>query len=79
LGITLARTFVSLYIGHEPKARVVTLKLLNYKHLLIERKTLIFKKNQINFVKNQKKIYVSYFLSHLSKLIFSILFEENIK
>ncbi len=45
---------------HRKKFRNQILKLLNYKHLLIEKKTLILKKNQINFVKNQKKIYVFY-------------------
>ncbi len=36
------------------------LKFLNYKHLLIEKRPLIFKNNQINFIKNQKRIYVYY-------------------
>jgi len=44
---------------HRKKNLNQNLKLLNYKDLLI-KKTLILKKNQINFVKNQKKIYVSY-------------------
>ncbi len=45
---------------HRNKFRNQNLKFLSYKDLLTEKKTLIFKNNQINFVKNQKKIYVSY-------------------
>jgi hypothetical protein len=43
---------------HSKKFRNQILKLLNYKDLFTEKKTLILKNNQINFVKNQKKIYV---------------------
>ncbi len=35
-------------------------KLLNYKDLLTKKKPLILKNNEVNFVKNQKKIFVSY-------------------
>jgi hypothetical protein len=49
------------------------LKLLNYKNLLTE-KNLNIENNQINFVKNQKKIYVSYLCVIFPKLKFSTLF-----
>jgi hypothetical protein len=42
------------------KIKNQNLNILNYKDSLIEKKTLILKSNQIKFVKNQKKIYVSY-------------------
>jgi hypothetical protein len=45
---------------HKKKFRDQILKLLNYKGLLIDKKTLILKTNQINFVKNQKKRCVFY-------------------
>jgi hypothetical protein len=40
---------------HRKKTTYQIFKLLNYKDLLTEKKVLILKKNQINFVKNQKK------------------------
>ncbi len=45
---------------HRKKIRNQIFKFLYYKDLLIEKKNLILKKNQIKFIKNQKKIYVSH-------------------
>jgi len=45
---------------HRKKILNQILKLLNYKYLLTEKKTLTFKNNQINFVKNQKIKFVFY-------------------
>ncbi len=54
---------------HRKKNLGQILKLLNYKYLLNEKKTLIFKKNQINFVKTKRKDCLLH-LCDLSKLIF---------
>jgi hypothetical protein len=61
------------------KIRNQILKLLNYKYSLTKTINFNFFINQINFVKNQKRRYVSYLLCDLFKLIFSILFEEDIE
>jgi hypothetical protein len=44
------------------KNRNQNFKLFNYKYLLTKKKTFIKKKNQINFVKNQKQRYVLTFV-----------------
>jgi hypothetical protein len=62
---------------HRKKLKFI-LKLLNYKDLLIEKKTLILKNNQINFVKTRRKD-MSLTLCDLYKLIFFTLFEKYIK
>jgi len=54
-------------------------KVLKLQRFIHKKKTLIFKNNQIHFVKNQKKIYVSYLCVISPNQFFSILFEKDIE